>query len=100
MPSPQIIHVIVREVQVLDIVNDLLQAGHNGITAFVGILPEEHIKDNGLIFLCLKIALHHREFIQIGKQSKILCTHSFTLFSLEERRQKAPPCDFPYDYST
>ena len=96
----QIVHIFIRKVQILNVVNDLFQSGHDRISAFVGILPEEHVKDDGLVFLCLKIALHHREFIQIGKQSKILCTHSFTLFSLEERRQKAPPCDFPYDYST
>ena len=64
--SSQIIHIIVGKVQVLDIVNDLFQAGHNGIAAFIGILPKEHVKDNCFIFLCLKVPLHHCELVKIG----------------------------------
>src|SRR5699024_393811 len=70
--SAQIIHILIRKVQILDILYDLFQPGHDGITAFVRIFSEKHIKDNGFIFLCLEITLHHGQFVEISQQSKIL----------------------------
>ena len=85
----QIIDVFIREVQILDIIYDLFQSGHDGISAFVRILPEEHVKDDSFVFLCLKIALHHSQLIEICEQGEILCAHSkFPLFILHG----APGC--------
>ena len=59
----QIIHIFIGEIKIFDVINDLLQSGHDGIAAFVRILPEEHVKNDSLVFLCLKIALHHGKLI-------------------------------------
>ena len=41
--------IFIGKIQVIQIVYDLLQPGHNGITASIGYLPEEHIKIGDVI---------------------------------------------------
>ena len=51
-----------------DIFNGLFQTGTNGKTISMGIGTVEHIEDDS--FICvffLKIALHHRQFIQVSE---------------------------------
>ena len=57
--TSQVIHVFVRKMQILDIVYNLFESCHNGISPFIGIVPEEHIEHNSFIFLSFKISLHH-----------------------------------------
>ena len=59
----QIIHIFIGEIQILDVIDDLLQSGHDRIAALVRVVTEEHVKDDSLVFLCLKIALHHGQLI-------------------------------------
>ena len=88
--SSQIIHIFIGEIQILDVIDYLFQSGHDGIAAFVRVVPEEHVKDDSLVFLCLKIALHHSKLIEIREQGEILCAHDiFPLFILYGRRNAA-----------
>ena len=75
----QIVNIFIGKMKVLNIFNDLLQTSHDGIAALVRILTEKYIKDGSLIFLCLKIALHHGKLIQVCQQCKIVRTHNFLL---------------------
>ena len=51
--------------KVINIVDHLLKAGRDGIGAAAGIGAVENVKHNGFIGMIFKIALHHRQLIQV-----------------------------------
>ena len=62
----QIVNLVFREVQVFDIVDQLLQTGANRVAVALRIVAVKHVEDDSLIdILIFKIALHHREFVQV-----------------------------------
>ena len=63
--TSQVINILIRKIQIFNIVNDLIQSCHDGISAFVWVITEENIEYNGLIFLCFKISLHHCKLVQV-----------------------------------
>ena len=87
--ASQIIHIFIGKVQIFDIFYDLFQPGHDRIAAFIRIITEKHIKNNSFVFLGFKVALHHSQFIQVGQQCEILCTHNISLFSFAVRPVRA-----------
>ena len=67
--SAQIIHIFLTEVQLFDIFYQLFNTAHDRITAAKGIVPEECVEDHGIVlFLILKVSLHHGQFIEICEQ--------------------------------
>ena len=67
--------------KVLNILDDLLQAGGNGVSAVTGITAVKGVEDDGFIAVLMpEIALHHSELVEVGHQSQVLSVHSF-LFS-------------------
>ena len=86
LPAPEILDVLRLEVEVLDVLNDLLQARGNGVAALVGDTAEEEVKVGDAILIAgLKISVAHGQLIEIAQHghvqflvcvhSKILCFH-------------------------
>ena len=62
----EICNLILRKVQVFDIVNYLLEPGANRVAVAFRVGAVKHVEDDSLIdILVFKIALHHRELIQV-----------------------------------
>ena len=62
----EICNLILRKVQVFDIVNYLLEPGANRVAVAFRVGAVKHVEDYSLIdILVFKIALHHRELIQV-----------------------------------
>ena len=86
--TAQIFNVLRREVQILDVTDQLFYAAHDGISSAKGIVSEKCIKDHGLVLIpMLEIALHHGELIEIGKQCQILSVHDYPFSCLAVRKQ-------------
>ena len=75
--ASQIIYIVIRKIQVLDIIDDLFQSCHDRVPALVGVVAEKHVEYDVLIILGLEVSLHHGQFIQVGKQRKVLCAHNY-----------------------
>ena len=68
----QIGDVVVRKLQVFNIVNQLLYAGHDSKAAIVWDMSEKHVKIyNGVPVAIGKIAIGHGDFIEIGQHCEI-----------------------------
>ncbi len=79
LQSAQVLDVLCREVQIFNVSDKLFNAAHDRIAAAERIVAEKRVENNGFVFnLVLEIALHHREFVQIGEQRQVLSVH-FTL---------------------
>ena len=80
----QIIDVFLGKFQAVHCVDELLQAGHNGVTAAVRHLAEEHIKDGNFILIpFVQVAGRHGKLIKIrhGCQVAFYIQHS-TMYPL------------------
>ena len=65
--------------QVFHIFNHLLQPCADGIARFHRIIPVKGVKYNRFITVhVFKIALHHRQFVEIGHKGKIPRFHGFS----------------------
>lgn len=63
--------------QLIQILDELFDAAHDGISAPEGILAEKGIEHDGLVLvLVLEVALHHGQFIEIREQSQVLTIHN------------------------
>ena len=72
LPAAQIGNVLVGEVQVLDVVDDLLETGGDGIAAVVRHAAEEHIKiRDAVLHAVLKITVAHRQLIEIAEHGHV-----------------------------
>jgi hypothetical protein len=79
--APEIVDILRTEVQFLDVLEKLLYAAHDRITAAAGIGAEKSVEDDGLILVFVfKVALHHRKFIQVCEKCQILSVHYFPFF--------------------
>ena len=62
----KIIDVLFAEMELFDILYKLFDTAHDRIAAAEGIISEERVEDDSIVlFLILKISLHHSQFIQI-----------------------------------
>ncbi len=76
--TSQVLDVLTGEMKLLYVLHELLDAAHDGVSSSARIVAEKRIKnDRTVLFLVLKIPLHHREFIKIREQRKILPVHIF-----------------------
>ena len=72
LPAAQIGNVLVGEVQVLDVVDDLLETGGDGVAAVVRHAAEEHIKiRDAVLHAVLKITVAHRQLIEIAEHGHV-----------------------------
>ena len=70
--AAQIFDVLIRKLQALQVVNQLIQAGHNGIAAAIRYSPEEHVKICDIVrHVGLKISMGHGNFIKVSQHSQI-----------------------------
>ena len=76
----QIFDIIGSEMKIPDVLDYLLQSGHDSVTAIAGIAAVKHVKDHDLVRWIFKITLHHGQFVQIRQQGQIHSAHS--MFSL------------------
>ncbi len=77
----QIVDVLLVEMQFLDVLDDLLQAGGDGVAAVAGVPTVEGVEDHGLVqVLVHEISLHHGELVQVCHQGEVLSVHRL-LFS-------------------
>ena len=68
----QIVDILSGKFQMVHGVNELLQAGHNGVAAAVRHTAEEHIKDGDFVNVSLvQIARRHGQLIEIGHGGQI-----------------------------
>ena len=77
--APQVGDVLLREVQVLDVVDELLQSRRDGEAAAVRHLPEKYIEIHDAILVAgLEIPVAHGQLVEIAKHSHVqlfLCFH-------------------------
>ena len=75
--SAQIGDVLRGKVKLLDIIDQLFDAAHDGISAAAGVIAVESIEDHrAVLFVVLEITLHHGELIQVSQQCQILSVHT------------------------
>ena len=87
LQASQILNVAGLEGQVLDIVDDLVEAGRDGEAAAGGIFPVKDVEDDGFIGLVLKVALHHGQLVEVCQQGQSHGAHSFHALFQPEIRQ-------------
>ena len=59
--------------QVLNVVDDLGEAGHDGIAAAKGVLAEERVEYHRVVLrLVLVVTLHHGKFVKIGEKYMVI----------------------------
>ena len=73
--TPEIIHILISEIQIFYIFNYLIQSGADRISASAWILAEEYVKDDGFILPLFVVSLHHSKFIEVSKQGKVVSVH-------------------------
>ena len=77
--APQVGDVLLREVQVLDVVDELLQSRRDGEAAAVRHLPEKYVEIHDAILVAgLEIPVAHGQLVEIAKHSHVqlfLCFH-------------------------
>ena len=72
LPAAQIGNVLVGEVQVLDVVDDLLETGGDGIAAVVRHAAEELIKvRDAVLHAVLQITVAHRQLIEVAEHGHV-----------------------------
>ena len=64
---PQIIDVLVSEIQILDIVDHLIKPCADRISVVTRILTEEYVEDDFFLLSLGIIALHHGQLVQVGQ---------------------------------
>ena len=70
--AAQVGDVRLGKAEVIDRINELLQAGHDRIAAAIRHTAEEHIKDRDLVLVALlKIAVGHGQLIKIGHGGQV-----------------------------
>ena len=68
----EVLDVLLGEGQVLQVLHQLLHAGHNGEAAVVGHLAEKHVEiANGVLEPVGKIAVGHGELVKIGEHGQV-----------------------------
>ncbi len=60
---PQVIHVFIGKVKVLNILDDLFKPGADRVTVVARVLAEEHVENDLLVLALRIISLHHSQFI-------------------------------------
>ena len=83
--AAQILNVRLGEGQVVNGLDELGQAGHDGIAAAVRHLAEEHIEDTDLVLIALfQVAGRHGQLIKVhhGRQVAFYVQHCCTSFLL------------------
>ena len=75
--TSQIINIIIRETQILNVIDQLLKTAGNCIRTSAGVCSVENIKYNGIIVAAEKITLHHGQFIQVGHHRQIVGKHNY-----------------------
>ena len=76
--SAKIIDVLFAEMKFFDILYKLFDSAHDRIAAAEGIISEECVEDDSIVlFLILKISLHHGKLIEICEQCQVLSVHFF-----------------------
>ena len=62
----EVLDVIFLEVHVLDVLDDLLQSGEDGVSAVVGHLPEEHVEGRQVPLVGFEeVAVRHCQLIEV-----------------------------------
>ena len=83
LPVPEVLDVLLVEVEVLDVVNDLLQTGGDGIAALVGHAAEIQVKVGDAVLVSgLEIAIAHGELIEVAQHGHVQglsCIHVLIL---------------------
>ena len=69
--APEILNTLVREAQILDVLNDLIQSAGDGITVAAGIFTVKRIKDGDAFLAFFEIALHHCQFVEVCQKREI-----------------------------
>ena len=68
----QIFDVLFGKFQMVDGVDELLQARHDGVAATIGHAAEEHVKDGDLVYVPLvEIAGRHSQLVEIRHGRKV-----------------------------
>ena len=65
--TSQISDILLAETKIFNIINYLIQSGSDRIATVAWIFAVKSIKNYFLGILCFKIALHHRQFIQVSE---------------------------------
>ena len=82
--TAKVVDILLAEMQLLDVFDQLFGSAHDRIAAAEGIGSEERVEDNRIVlFLILKISLHHGELIQICEQCQVLSVHNYSSRSLK-----------------
>ena len=84
----QIVDVFLGKAEVVHRVHELLQAGHDGVTAVIGDVAEKHIKDSDLVLVALvQVARRHGQLVKIchGGQIAFDVQHNYQLPVLDPR---------------
>ena len=72
LPAAQIGNVLVGEVQVLNVIDDLLETGGDGVAAVVGHAAEEYIEvGDAILHVVVEIAVAHRQLIKIAEHGHV-----------------------------
>ena len=72
LPAAQIGNILVGEVQVLDVVDDLLETGGDGVAAVVGHAAEEYIEvGDAILHIVVEITVAHRQLIKIAEHGHV-----------------------------
>ena len=72
LPAAQVGNVLVGEVQVLNVVDDLLETGGDGVAAVVGHAAEEYIEvGDAILHVVVEIAVAHRQLIEIAEHGHV-----------------------------
>ena len=72
VPRPQVGDVLLREVELLDVADDLLQTGRDAEAAAVGAAPEEQIKvGDPVLVAVLEIAVGHGQLVEVTEHGQV-----------------------------
>ena len=85
LPAPEVGDVLGVKVEVLDVLNDLLQPGSDGIAPIVRDAAEEEVKVGDPIFVPgLEVSVAHGELIEVAQHGHVqflICIHGSKLLS-------------------
>ena len=78
--AAEVLNILLGKVQILEIIYQLLDTGHDGIAAAVRYPAEEHIKVCAPVSHALfEVSVGHSELIKIGQHGQVLITHHSVL---------------------
>ena len=69
--APEIFNTLVREAQILDVLDDLIQSAGDGITVATGIFAVKRVKDGDTFLAFFEITLHHCQFVEVCQKREI-----------------------------